>query len=141
MLAYRHPQGCVYFVLDGLFFTTEVDTDRAELGDDTGVYASLDSKLDSLDTLENVKVTFGPEEGQWCILYNNGGYNIRGLGSTGLVETINRSSSKPKHVPLGAHGTWVVVFKDGSVEYELDDYYGNLENVLDDASDGDVKVQ
>jgi hypothetical protein len=123
---------------------THCNTDNCytELGDTTGSYSAFYSALSSTvsnSTLENVKVTFGPN-GELFLLHGGGKYRWSGLNKTGIIAKIDANGSGVKHVTLGVGRSWVILFKDGTVEHNLNGNYGNLENLLDDGSDGDIKV-
>ena len=75
------------------------------------------------------------------MLTGGGGWRSHGLSSIGITDAIDASDANIKNVALGADDSWVALFDDGSVEYDLQGNYGSLENKLRDASDGDIKVR
>jgi hypothetical protein len=88
---------------------------------------------------KNCRVAFGPDPGNFVVFVPETG-KARWKHKRIDRSRVLKSTRRVKHCSLGQNDAYVVLWADGTVTWDIEDNYPELDKILEDTSQGDVVV-
>ncbi|CAI7654582.1 unnamed protein product [Penicillium manginii] len=86
---------------------------------------------------KNCRVAFGPDPGNFVVFVPETG-KARWKHKRIDRSRVLKSTRRVKHCSLGQNDAYVVLWADGTVTWDIEDNYPELDKILEDTSQGDV---